>query len=244
MDKPRMMDSYITLLSNKSQFMSQVNYGDGEFACLFGEKGKNCDGVSYSPELSKKLRHVLFHPTIKFYGYNPGSNKDKARKWLLMHEINVPEIWGSALEKNGGEGRRVTVPWVNKEIILKANYEGMWGSFIHLLRSRRVMVVGGPHLKELDLFDHEYIETPAVDAWDVWEEIVERILKRIQEVHPHIILFASGLATKPIIWELVSKKVAAHLLDIGANLDPYVGVFSRTGHSRPGFKELMNFSIE
>ena len=54
-DVPSKLDEYTKNINENVNF-SFVKRGDGELACMAGEKGANCDGHDYSPELGNKLK--------------------------------------------------------------------------------------------------------------------------------------------------------------------------------------------
>jgi SAM-dependent methyltransferase len=241
--QPASVDDYIKLLMGDNLF-SQANYGDGEFSCILGKEGQNSQGGAYYPELGKALRHTLLNPMMTCYGYNPGRViNGEVESWLDRSNIAVPEIWCSFLTRKDSAGK-INVPWVHKEILPAANCQGKIGGLFRVFKNmKRVLLVGGPHLKELSLFPFSYVGTPPANSWDHFDDILKRVHEAIIAERPLITLFCLGMAAKPLIWNLLNKRVCCHLLDIGAIFDPYVGKLSRKGYCKPEFQDSMKRNI-
>ena len=47
--------NFITICVNTNTPITFVKFGDGEYYCVFGSGGCNCDNDSYTPKLSKRL---------------------------------------------------------------------------------------------------------------------------------------------------------------------------------------------
>jgi len=248
MNQPVNILDYIKLLSSSIPF-SQANFGDGEWSCILGKKGKNAQGGIYYPELGKALGGMFETPILSAYGFNSGKKlKEEVNAWLYFNRIRIPKVkeipkkYDWDLEYVDKEGC-IKIPWVYKEILAAVNCYGDLGPFIHFLRQKKVLLVGGPHLKNLDIFNFDYIETPAVNAWDSFGEVLHNTANAIQQYLPEITLVSCGMAGKVLIYALVKEKIPFHIIDTGAIFDPWVGVQSRKAYLKPIMKERMTMSL-
>lgn len=55
---PDPFEDFCAMLGNGKAF-SLSRFGDGELNAIFGEKGANCDGQQYFPDLGSRLREIL-----------------------------------------------------------------------------------------------------------------------------------------------------------------------------------------
>lgn len=58
---PLTMAVYAGLIRERIHF-AQASYRDGEWYCMLGFPGGNCNGEQYDPELGKALRQTLLAP--------------------------------------------------------------------------------------------------------------------------------------------------------------------------------------
>lgn len=221
---------YVRLIETGEPF-AQAGYGDGEWACLLGLEGENCDGTVYAPELGAALRETLLGNRGVWCATNPGQTelRYRAEDWITEH------------------GLRVTVPWVPKETLSDANVRGQLAPFLAAVRKREPIVVGPYHLKDLPrglIADSGRIYVPDRTAWRHAPDIAWRL--RQYDLGGALVLFAAGMASNLIIHEIWPEAAArgATLLDIGAILDPYAGVLSRNGYRRPEFQDAIRRNLE
>jgi len=252
------IDDLVDELSSHSSFVTMANYGDGEWSCLLGEVGWNCNGDRYyAPGLRDALEETFTPPLLTHYGFNPGrKHMEAAQEWLRKKGYSVPTVGPCSYRYRSGrtyascrgiesvENGENTIPWVWKEIVSGSNCKGEFGPFLRLCKKRRVLVVGGAHLARLTVFTHKHLVTPPHNTWDVAEEVIAEIWDEWAKHGFDLALFACGLASNALIWRLGKMGVCAHLIDVGAALDPYVGVLSRKTYKQPAFQEKLHRSIK
>lgn len=217
---------YAKLIASGKHF-AQANYGDGEWSAILGKTGMNVNGETYAPILGAGLRETLKNPDGMWAGTNPGK--------VLREEA---EDYAARLE---------TPPaWRNKEILSDANVAGKLGGFLGACRKRRVIVVGPSQLSQLPkkvLGTVQHVLVPDAVAWGVVDRTCAEVRKRAQD--GDVVLFASGMASNLAIhrlWPEYRDRVT--LLDVGAILDPYVGVLSRSGYRTAAFQEALQRNLE
>lgn len=212
---------YLDLLRSNEPF-AQANYGDGEWACLLGDGGVNCDGTEYAPALASALRGTLLHPRGQWCGTNPGKKlQERVDAWVAEHAPKVR--------------------WLYKETVSGENVNGRFAPFLAVFRARSLLVVGGPHLAALPVEAFGHYKHVPVHPTEAWRGVarVERLVRAFcHERYRPLVLFAAGMGSNLAIqrlWPEV-RGWGATLLDIGATLDPYVGVWSRNAYRRPEFQ--------
>jgi len=199
---------------------AQANYGDGEMGCILGREMTNSQGEVYCPELRAALIRTLKEPCGMWCGLNPGNTlRDEAYRWIRDNGIKAP--------------------WVPKEIFPAANVNGYFGPFLAALRDRRTIVVGPGHLASLPsnvIGGFIHIPVPDAVAWMAAGGTCSEIEEIVEP--GDVVLFAAGMGTNLMIHELWPDLQGwTTLLDVGATLDPYVGVFSRKNYLKPEWQE-------
>lgn len=189
-----------------------VRYGDGEFQCLLGMQGKNCDGHEYFPALGAELQQTLIERRDYFYALGPKASRNATMRaqveaWLKQH---APRAM-----------------WYDSEVFLSASLMGELRPFVNALRRRRVLLVGPQHLKELAILNPiGLIIAPDKNAYLAKDALEQSILKRAERAD--VILFSAGFASKVMMWDLYPQLKKTHtLIDCGSLWDLYCGVNSR-----------------
>ena len=224
MRTPVCIQDYVDFISGGTPF-AQANYGDGEWACLTGLPGQNCNGEHYSAPLALELVKTILHPPSGYvwYGSNPGKRLETSvQHWLLERGLT----------------QRV---WVYKEIISGANVNGKLRPFIEAVRGRKTVLVGPKHLCNGDLHKlwniKAQVSVPTADAFLAYTRTLNETVDMLDEHKPELMLVCSGMAANPLIHDMFRKYPHITMIDMGATLDPYAGVFSRKGYRKPGFQE-------
>lgn len=239
------IDDYIDAIRGPEQFTC-LNYGDGEWACILGLKGFNVNSEEYLPDLGRDLMETIIRPRFTAFGYNAGKRLDrKARRWLHKHECSVPLITDDDLTiETNGDGidiRETKVPWVHKEVIPYANRKGNFAPLLKAIQPQKTLLVSGRHLRDLDVigkFTHLTIR--GTNAYTEVDDIADRLLRIIDH---EIVLFAAGMCSNVLAYRLIQSGYKGHILDMGASLDPYVGLMSRSAYRLPEFQEMLEKNI-
>lgn len=203
-----------------------ANYGDGEWSCILGASGENCDGHRYSPELAEDLRHTLFEPGGYLYGTNPGDRlRPVVTDWVEAHGVDVR--------------------WVEKNELSDANWRGELGPVFAELRKKNVMMVGPPHLRHLPaevVEPVDVITVPPVNCYDAIHETLAAI--RRDCVNVDVVTFSASMASNVMIHRLYDEMGGdVTLIDLGAIFDPYCGVNSRKRYRDPENPERISRNI-
>lgn len=196
-----------------------------------GRKGYNCDGVAYSIQQAKSLLSVIKDPNIT-HGITS----------IAVHVARAAEF----LHEKG-----IDIEWYDADVMNKASDTGTLLPFTEALRKRRNLLCGPTHLKKfLGVPVVEFVECHGSQAFEEVDELEIEISFRIERTKLDTILLCAGQGASPT---LVSKLHENHpevtVIDVGSLFDPYVHVFSRSGHKKrgwDGYKKLgwLNFRMD
>lgn len=203
----RMIDD----LQNKKAFKFS-RFGDGEWNCMFGKLGMNCDGHKYYPTLGESLRRVILSEPKYTVGIQP----------LSMSYERTEQIKEFC--------RDLKINWVNSDVLHNASIDGELYKFTSAIKGRYVIVVGPPHLT--GFFDANVVNIviPPVNCWLAYEEIRQQIEFHIDGVNNAVVLLAASMMSEVLIDDFADHHHT--FIDIGSVLDPYCGVRSRRYHHK------------
>jgi hypothetical protein len=130
--------------------------------------------------------------------------------------------------------------WVYKEIISGANANGKLRPFIEAVRTRKTILVGPPHLRDESVNDiwniKDFAKVPVHDAYLAIDRTTQRTVALIEEHNPDLMLVCSGMAANPLIFDMAARYPELTIIDMGATLDPYAGVWSRNAYRKDEFQ--------
>lgn len=215
---------YAAMIRDRMPF-ALASYGDGEWQCILGEPGENCDGTKYTIELSDALAETLLHPVgqwCSFFDVSCSLRED-AITWIDRH---CPPIH-----------------WIAQRPYGRAAEIGELAPFLHAIKAQAVplIIVGPAHIGDLPkdvLGPFVHIPVPDATAWQEVGSIEACVREELDYEDPDaLVLFAAGMASNILIhrlWDGVST-----MLDVGALLDPYCGVYSRRIYQDPAWQRDM-----
>jgi len=186
-----------------------VRYGDGEWRCILGYGGKNCDGHQYMPELKLALEEAVCSDDGVIWGMQRKAVKD----------LNVALMDYLAVNK-------IDRAWYDSDCLHKANIKGRLWPFVKALKTKRVLVVGPMHLGTSSLEFEQLIDVPKVDCFKKVDGVFKRVLDACKWCE--VILFSSSMMTNVLqhrLWPLIGDKIT--MIDCGSMWDGYAGFKSR-----------------
>lgn len=204
---------------------------DGGFFCILGRKGVNCDNSPYSPEQAQALVAMIQDPNITHGITSIALHVTRAVQWLSEHHIDIE--------------------WYDADVMNKASDSGLLWPFVAFLQTKRSLLVGAAHLDKLKGFPlTSHVVCHPTHAFEEVDALQDEILFRADRDEPDCILLSAGQGASPTLvsrlHEIYPEKI---ILDTGSLFDPYVKVFSRSGHKKRGWKEYvrlgrLNFHAE
>ena len=218
-DLPDMFDTLCKRLSQGEHFRF-ARYGDGEFNCIYGKPGANCDGHQYFPDLGNRLREAL----LRTNGYCVG----------LQPLTLASDLW-PRIQKDFPD-----VNWVDADCIHNASIDGRLHKLFKSLRAvrkfgtgthRQVMIVGPPYIATAaNVLSIENYQLPTKNCWLEFDKVVAWINKTANRNAYPVVLLCASMMSEVIIDEFRYSEIT--FIDMGSVLDPYVGVKSRRYHHK------------
>lgn len=208
----RTFDDILSHLRFGKPFVFQ-RFGDGEWACLLGHKGENCDGSKYYKDLGIRLRDVILRNPPYDLALQPKAGKDMG--W----EINT------FLKHNN-----IKREWPNADLLHDASTKGRLGGFKKVLQNKKVTIVGAPHVHAW-LPEARSVVTPPRNCWLNYNSILGECCEHANDGRK-VFLFACSLMAGVLIDDLYHMYEGLTLIDIGSVLSPYCGVVNRRYHQK------------
>ena len=195
--------SYLTSMVREGKPASFVKLGDGEQACMDGEKGANCDGHPYSEPLAWKLK-MAFSALEKMTAPREG------RTWVNVVPFSDQPYFNCLLHRNTNSLDDVKAFWaaVRESDKLKV-----------FVGPRRLEPVAGM-LKAL------FVEVPLVNAFSEYDAIREKLTWHAKA--GTIFVFSAGFVSKVLIANLLQRTQEISCIDAGSCWDPLVVGPTRT----------------
>jgi hypothetical protein len=210
------LDFYLSKM-RKNKTFSFSRWGDGEWLCVSGKTGANCDGHEYFPELSFALRKCLSRDLPYFKAAFP---KFQGRKNLVFNCIknysNVKE-WVDAKV------------WMNS--FLEPNKPYL--KLINQLNSMNFIMVSDSSKYSLkNTLDMKgFIEIPPVNCFLNKDRIKDMIIEHSKKHELPVFGLSASMTSNAIIDELYSEiGEDCWMIDFGSIWDPLCGNRSRVYH--------------
>lgn len=228
--KPLSLEELVSSLHNNKPF-TITRWGDGEWNCILGAHGANCDGHIYFPDLSRDLRKVLLNNYPYYHGLLD----------IALHDGRDVRV--SAFLYN----YRIRVNWYDGDTLLRASMRGELFPFIHELRQRRILYVGPARLKVLDrkaFHIEEFVTVPLLNCYDVYDRVLGDTYEAVESCRCNTILFSAGMMTKVLadqLYGVFGRKVT--MIDCGSMFDIYAGFVTRSYAKYPEWRRLIKINL-
>lgn len=217
---------YWTDLINNNNNFSFIKFGDGEFYCMMGEQGNNCDLHPYSRELGIKLIEAwnFFSSTnipniyIAEWGDQPGSFGTPQHVRPVQNINNPVHLFlQRLLQSKSSHNFKLT----NFEIVIQNTLSAQKYNFYKSIKltNRRKIFVGPERLQEVKSFlNTDYlIQIPLRNTFSKYEDILTSCKSLLTD--NCIVMFSSGMPTKSIIHKLLEYKNNITCIDVGSGFD-------------------------
>ena len=219
------LDQWKSFIESNQNF-SFIKFGDGEFLCMMGEQGANCDMHPYSKHLGDRLIAAwnFFSTTtipniyIAEWADQPGSYKTPQNVEPAQDTSNpVFQFVDKLLSQRESHNFKL----VNFEILLQNTLsENKYNLFKAIKDSRRKKIFIGPQrLQQVNSFLNTdvFIQVPTHNSYSVYEQNLNACKQLLAD--DTICLFSSGMPTKAFISDLLKCKTNITCLDVGSGFD-------------------------
>ena len=203
------------MLWKKKNFMAS-RWGDGEWSCLLGHEGVNCDAHFYFKDMGAALRDVLYR----------GNDYHKGMQKKAMMDMGL-EITSFLKEHMIGN------EWYDADILHNASENGELTKFFDATRGRSVVVVGHPRLYSLArLTKWDVVMVPKKNCWLAFDHVKHEIMKHCKK-NKVVLLSCSMMAGVLIDHFHMMFGDEITMIDCGSVFDPYcAGECTRRYHHK------------
>ena len=189
-------------------------WGDGEWSCILGHGGSNCDGHPYSKLLRLDLTAVLLaRPT-----YHLGMQAFALRRF------------GPAIE--AWLARRGLGPtWVDADLFAMASWHDELTPLTDALACRAVILAGPDYLSALSLFKiARHIVIPERNCYVATAATLAATDRALRHLPRAVVVISAGMSANILVHRLHAAHPRATLIDVGSLWEPYVGRATRRYH--------------
>ena len=205
----------VVLKLRHNDYFHLSRWGDGEFLCMLGKEGKNCDGHDYSPKLSHQL-----------YNFWKQIDQSHPHQFNLVQPHAIRTVENIDIFLNGRK-------FDTSDLFVKASQNGELGRLFAALKDKYVILVAPIRFEDWDLFEvSEHIVIPDKNCFDSFDktrkEVFNAILRRYHDGKKLVVLYCAGMMTNVIIGH--QARDVFHI-DLGSVLEPYIGHANRKYHT-------------
>jgi hypothetical protein len=229
-------ESYLENLIEKLESNENViftKFGDGEYNCMTGDSGANCDGDKYHQWLGASLKNSLIELSKKHNAY--------IGRW---HTENVWRYCDQLAQKHS-----IEIPWTNYHLIFnttstfKHDYMYRLVKFIVNSNKKKVLICNGRNSRLKAFFKADVLITIPSSSWSFeyshYKNIVEKEAQK-----DCIILIAGGLCSKVLIND-ITHLYDLTFIDIGSGFDMLGGQHpTRTYQEEYTYQDIINYYKE
>jgi|TARA_R110002051_G_scaffold61354_5_gene112557 hypothetical protein len=195
-------------------------WGDGEWRAVLRRNkngGKNCDGHQFFSGMGAQLANVLIGRP----------------EYLLGMQNLAMRIYGKPIQAFLAKHELTDLRWYTSDVFHYGAIYGNMQDILDTVNSRKVLLVGPPHLKKLKnngLKYWDFIEIPPRNNYLVMDETYRSVLAKVEsETEPLLISLSASMPAEILCDKLYDRIGKQHtIIDFGSLWDPLVGVKSRS----------------
>lgn len=203
-----------------------TKYGDGEYYCMAGLEGSNCDGDTYHSWLGNELKKALIELAIKPNTY-------------------IGQWWGAGVYNYCNQlalTNNVQIPWIHYHTImncdefLTVDYMYKLVKFIVHTPRKKILICSKPNSRLKDFFRTDvYIEIPEQNWSFEYSKYRDLVISNLEK--NCIVLICGGLCSKVLINEITNNNEIT-CLDLGSSFDILGKRQNNRGRGHTYFDEL------
>lgn len=183
-------------------------FGDGEWNCIFGAQGHNCDKHEYFPDLGARLKQII---------------ESRPKYMVGIQELALRGEHGAEIVNLTDQ---LKIDWFNADVLHKMSIYGRLGPFMNAIRRRRKIIVGPIYLMSIALGVKYHIPIEEKNCWLEYGAVKEILSYTVKP--GDLVLLCAGMMSNVLVDDFKDHPVT--MMDVGSLLDPYAGKFTRAYH--------------
>jgi hypothetical protein len=208
-------DRICKMLRDKVNFKF-ARYGDGEFLCMSGKIGRNCDKHEYFPDLGMALNDAFYSHPQYMVGIQPLSVSGGLYQRAIKDKPGPKNIYDA-------------------DILHSASIDGkLFVEFTRSLNYRHIVLVSPKYLLPLELFG-SHIPISETNCWKEYDLVRRSLSVALENKENMVVLLCASMMSEVIINDF--KDSPNTFIDCGSVFDPYVGKLSRRYHHKLNLNE-------
>lgn len=219
------LKQYVDMMNMGEKF-SFTRWGDGEWGCVFGASGHNCDGHEYFPEMAEGLRTALKEDK----GYQKATWPYSAP---MLARIK-PQVEDYLDRYN------LSKEWYDARVWESAAMAGEIQSLISQLEKMDLVLVTESDKQKLPIQRAGFIEIPSTNCFLAKDQIKQAMMSVMEQFDNPVFAFSASMATNVIVDEMYDQiGDECWMIDFGSIWEPFIGRFTRSYHSQYTTGELV-----
>lgn len=209
-------DFYIDKVYNKEHF-SFTRWGDGEWLCANGQRGENCDGHQYFPELRNGLRAALINNKPYYKAIWPTTHGQIQKNLPLIQRV---------IDNLG-----CSIKWANaivwEDLVIREGIDKLKKA----LETRNFVIVSNAPKRQLQIKYVDFIEVPAINCFLEKDRIKSEMINVSSKYEDVVFGLSASMMTNVIVDELYDSIGSnSTMIDFGSIWDVFVGNPTRSYH--------------
>jgi len=191
----------------KGENITFTKYGDGEYFCMIGMQGHNCDGDSYHAWLGSRLKEALLSlskkPNTYIGKWWVAETYDYCDSIAKMHNIKIPWAWYHL--------------FINDDEALNFDYMYKFVKFMVNTQRKKILICNNMNKRLKNFFRADvYIEIPSANWSYNYNNVKNELQKHLQK--DCVILISAGLCSKVLIDDITNDHEVT-FIDLGSSFD-------------------------
>lgn len=195
-------------------------WGDGEWRSVLRKHkdgASNCDGHRFFPAMANELREVLLRkPTYR----------------LGMQNFAM-RLYGRPIQQFLSSNKLTDLRWFNADVFHYGAIHGKRKELVAAVKTRKLLVVGPPHLRSLKhsgLPYWDYVEVPPKNCYLSIRDVFRKVIGKVEGQRDSLLISISASMPAEILCDVLFMQLGSNhtIIDFGSVWDPLVGKLSRS----------------
>lgn len=219
MIEPLRLNTILQDIQNPDFAFTFSRWGDGEWRAVLSRHkagASNCDAHKFFPAMGVELANVL----------------RRKPKYMLGMQHLAMRMYANSIHHFLERHDLQDLKWYESDVFHYGAIHGHMNQIVDAVSSRKLVVVGPPHLKKLSkagLPYWKFIEVPPRNCYLNLREIFRHTMAAIEGQNKPLLISISASMPAEILCDMLYDRVGQQhtIIDFGSLWDPLVGKLSR-----------------